>query len=285
MTKTEKYFLSADNKTNIRYNEWNGEDEPCGIFMMIHGVAEHIDRYDELAQTMVGEGYICCGADNLGHGKSGEIGYTPAYADKYFVEDAKKLYDTVKSEYPSLPIILFGHSLGSCIARIMIQQYDLDLKALILCGTGHLPGIARLAVPVFKKQQTSRETVKNSIPLSWLSYDKSNREDYAQDPLVAHTTTKGFQASANLTVAEACKPGWANRLPDNTPVLVISGVNDPFGIHCKGPKRVGKDLRRSGVKNVTVTLYKNAKHEILNEGNVKKEVLKDIAGWIKRLDW
>lgn len=278
--KNERHFISTDGRTNIRYNVWQGEQATDGIFLIVHGVAEHIDRYDELAETMTKNGYICYGCDNLGHGKSGEIGKVPMNAEVYFVDDIKKLYDLATAEHPDLPVFLFGHSMGSCISRVLIQKYDLNLKGLILCGTGHLPSIARVVIPAFKKQQSSEKLVKNSVPLSWLSFDKDNQEAYANDPLVAHKTTQGFQSSANLVVAASCKKGWANRLSKWTPVLVISGIGDPYGVFGYGPKRAGRDLKKSGIYDVTVKIYKNAKHEILNEGEVKQTVLSDIINWV-----
>lgn len=279
MTKTEKTFKSTDKKTDIRYNVWQGSKKPKGIFIIVHGIAEHIDRYDELAETMVKQGYICYGADNVGHGKSGTIGKIPRRSADCLVKDIKKLYDLATKEHPRLPVVLFGHSLGSMIVKAFVGRYKVPLAGVIICGTGTIPSFTGIVKPVFLLLRGINIPYPNMIPGSALSYDKQNIENYATDPLVAHKTTVGFQVAAFLTILESCKKNWPDKLKNNTPVLIISGKKDIIGLFGKGPKITKKQLKKTGVKNVTLKLYKHGKHEILNEGKIKAKVLKDITDW------
>ena len=140
--KKDAYFLSSTGINKIHCIIWQDtEKEPKGIFQIAHGVAEHIERYDEFARVLVNEGYIVCGNDHLGHGKSVEseddLGFfAEEDGDVRMVDDMHILHNIMIKKYPSLPYYLFGHSIGSFCARVYAASFGFELSGLILCGTG-----------------------------------------------------------------------------------------------------------------------------------------------------
>ncbi|MBR5112785.1 MAG: alpha/beta fold hydrolase, partial [Clostridia bacterium] len=121
---------------------WQPDGEIKAIFQMTHGMAEHGERYEEFASRLCAKGFAVCLHDNEGHGKSvrndSELGY---FGDKdgwnSLVEDVRLVADMIEKEIPDVPVIYYGHSMGSFIAREYIRRYGTDprLKGAIICGT------------------------------------------------------------------------------------------------------------------------------------------------------
>ncbi len=188
---SEFYYPSSDGKSQIHAMLWQptvaseakGEPEASagkarGLIQLVHGVNEYIGRYDPLARFLAEQGFVVFGEDHLGHGKSGNFAQTPQGADVFIPRDSIQLALLMKARFApapgekALPFILFGHSLGSAIARIMAAEKALELAGLILCGTVHVPSFGRLLLPHDRKNSGNTKIVGNSIPLSWLSFDR-----------------------------------------------------------------------------------------------------------------
>ena len=143
--KKEAYFNSSTGVNKIRTLIWQDDEvTPIAVIQIAHGVAEHIGRYDDFAEFLASNGFIVCGNDHLGHGKSvnspEELGFT-AEKDGYrrFVDDMHILYSIMHKKYPELPYYLFGHSMGSLCARVYTSTFGTELAGLIICGTAQVP--------------------------------------------------------------------------------------------------------------------------------------------------
>ena len=115
------------------------KEEIKGLFHIVHGMTEHIDRYDHLMSFLAENGYVCFGFDNLGHGKTAkddtELGFIAHNNGwRYLVNDVIAFSDAVKQMYPSYPMVLMGHSMGSFIARLVCEYYPRNYNKLIICG-------------------------------------------------------------------------------------------------------------------------------------------------------
>ena len=132
---------STDNIHTLKGLIYIPEGEIKGIFHLVHGMCEYIGRYAHIFAALAERGYVCCGYDNLGHGKTArdenELGFI-AHRDgwKYLVRDVKAFEDAVKKIYPDIPLCLMGHSMGSFIARIAAENYGDRIEKFIICGTG-----------------------------------------------------------------------------------------------------------------------------------------------------
>lgn len=143
----ELTYKSSDGKNYVHAVKWVPDGEPKYILQIAHGMAEHIMRYEDFAKFLNKHGFLVCGEDHLGHGKTaankGDLGYFgPKDGHKLVVKDMKKLQDIIKQDYPKTPYFLLGHSMGSFLCREYIETYGDTLDGAIVMGTGNQPQIA-----------------------------------------------------------------------------------------------------------------------------------------------
>ena len=139
-------FGSCDCKSTIYVRQWLPDFPPMGVLQICHGISEHIGRYDDFARFLASKGFVVAGEDHLGHGKSvsspSNLGYFAEYGGwELVVGDMRKLYERLKEQYFSLPIFIYGHSMGSFLARTYIIRYHDGPDGVILSGTGQMSSI------------------------------------------------------------------------------------------------------------------------------------------------
>jgi len=300
------YFHSQDGK-RIFARKWVAEGEPKAILQIAHGMAEHIGRYADFAQFLVQQGIYVYGNDHRGHGNTEEMdedrGY---YADEdgfeTVISDMKLLTDVIKQDYPTAPVFLLGHSMGSFLARRYIQLYGEMFDGTIFTGTGGHPGfVGKIGYYLAGREarKLGRRTPSprmNSLTFGsynkafnptrtefdWLTRDEKEVDTYLADPLCGGVFTAGFfedflKGLLSLYEEDA-------RIPKDLPVSFLSGDKDPVGKNTKGVLQNYHQLQSVGLKDVSYKFYPGARHEILNETN-RVEVYQDILEWIeKRLD-
>lgn len=277
--------------------------ETKAIVQIAHGMAEHHERYEDFIAFLNDNGYAVFINDHLGHGKScddkeklGYFGRHSGYIN--LVEDMKKLTDIAKEECPGLPLILFGHSMGSMLARIYAERYKGEIKAAVFCGTSGPNPAASVGVLVAElimkiKGEYYRSPLINNLafgsynkkienpktPFDWLTSDEKIVDEYINDPLCGFLfTTCGYKDLFNLT--SACnEPDWYTSTPLDLPIYLISGDQDPVGAYGKGIKEAYERLIASKHTNVKMDLIKNGRHEILNEID-KNDTYNKILSWM-----
>ena len=308
-------FKSHDGKTRINAKLWTcpafgtgeqpGAQKPKGVVQIVHGMAEYIDRYDELAEYLVGRGFVVCAEDHIGHGKSAagpqEFGHMPAYGGKdILIGDVHTLYRMVRGIFPDVPYVLYGHSMGSFIARAYIARYGDELSACVLSGTGNVPAalskggrILALALAALRGETYRSAFVDNMgagaygkkienarTPLDWLSTDPAVVDAYIADDLCGFMFTVGGYATLLDLTAEVVTPACAEQVPKNLPVLFVAGDGDPVGDMGEGVRAAARLLRTAGVQRVDERIYEGMRHEIHNEFG-REQVFDDIATWIE----
>ncbi|MFI3208939.1 MAG: alpha/beta fold hydrolase [Eubacteriales bacterium] len=274
-------------------------ENPKGIFQIAHGMCEHAGRYEAFAKSLAEEGYIVCANDHLGHGES-HLGCSGGFANKdggfdYIIQDIHLLFEEMKAEFPGVPLILLGHSMGSILSALFAEEYSY-LDQLILMGTpsqNKMSGFALwlLGRNVKKHGYTYESKLCNYImwgaeaptlerkrkSKAWLSYDSDNIEKFITDK----KCTFSFNDSANLELVRGLakwgEPTWGDKIGD-IPILIIAGAEDKIGGNGKGPTYYYKKLSEKHTK-VTLNLIKGNKHEVLNEIN-KKENGQYIIDWL-----
>ena len=292
-----KKVLSSDGKNALCGIVYIPEGEPKGLFHVVHGMREHMGRYDRFMRDMAQEGYIVFGYDHLGHGRtaeeSGEFGYiAPGGGWKYLVNDVAVFGRAVKKQYgEELPYILFGHSMGSFIVRIAAAHFDFQDR-LIIMGTGgpnpaSLAGIS--AIRAIKRSMgghyisdrldqlifgSYNDHFEGESPYAWLSRDVAVQNAYINDPMCQHRFTVSAMEDLVRLNIEANKKGWFQRINKEKPILIISGSEDPVGNYGEDIRVITDMLNDMGA-NVQMKLYKDSRHELLNE-LVYDEVLQDI---------
>lgn len=284
------------------------EQSPIGHVHLLHGMAEHIERYDEFAQFLAAHGFIVSGHDHRGHGKTaeknGQLGF---WADKdgfeRVTEDVREVLGQVREEIGEVPLLLFGHSMGSFIARRYMQKYSESLAKVIICGTGYSPGVMgdigtavgkmaskfytpnsestllnKLAFGGFNKQFKDTKT-----EFDWLTTDENEVKKYMDDPYCGFIPSNQFYIDLFWGLKTIHQEHEINKIRKDLPVLLISGQQDPVGKAGKDVFKVAKGLTKAGMENITVQLVDNARHEILNEAN-KHQTYQFIVNWMMKND-
>ncbi len=278
-------------------------ENPKAIFQIVHGMAEHGERYEDFANYLCSKGFAVLVDDHVGHGKSiksdDDLGYF-GESDGWnaFVEDERTLTELIKSELPELPIVFFGHSMGSFIAREYIRRYGKDerIKAAVFCGSsGKNPAapIAILLADAIAKAKGSKHLSKfidklafgaynkkteNRTTFDWLSTDREQVDRYIADKYCGFLFTAAGYKDLFTILNTVSGKDWYAEIDENIPILLTSGEDDPVGLYGKGIKQIYNDLKEAGKKDVTLRLYPGMRHEILNEVN-RLQVYEDIAAW------
>ena len=264
------------------------EGEVKAVLQLSHGMVEFIDRYKPLAEYLAGQGIVVVGHDHLGHGKSLPEGGTPVYFGdratwETVVDDIHLLHDRLREQYPDLPILLMGHSMGSFLSRSYLIRYPGTVDAAIIMGTGWQPemtirgglllagilsglkgpdAVSKMVTNMAFGAYNKAFGDKPRTPNDWLSADTDNVDRYMADPLCV---------------------GNIDRMDKNAPILLIAGQDDPVGNMGAGVRRTHDAFKRAGIKDVTLKLYPGLRHEILNEAAMRDTVYGDIGAWLDRV--
>lgn len=304
-TMKEYTFTSSDSKTKIRVRRWDPDGAPRGIVQIAHGVAEHVERYDGFMSYLAENGFIAAANDHLGHGKSVTDKSNRGYFAKedgwnLVVRDMHKLHDELFSEHPELPFFLFGHSMGSFLARTYIINYPAELSGAVICGTGHQDaalvnaGGAMASLVCKLKGDKHKSKFLNSVAFGsynngfkpnrteydWLSRDPDIVDKYIADPLCGYITCAGQLRDMMGGIKYITDMNNMVKMRKTLPVFFIAGEKDPVGENGKGVRKACEAFRTVGMEDVSIKLYPECRHEILNELN-KDEVMKDVLVWIE----
>lgn len=278
--------------------------QPFAHIHLMHGMAEHIGRYEEFMIYLVGKGFAVSGHDHRGHGETaalnGKLGY---FGDSVgfdrLVEDAHEIIQYYKDEFKAPSVILFGHSMGSFIARRYVQNYGTQIDKLICSGTGGDPGIglmggqalAYLKGKIKKSDKPdyfinklifgsfNKTIAQPKTPFDWLSTDADTVEKYLNDPLCGFVPTTSLFMVLFNGLEKINDPTGIRQIPSALPILLLSGLDDPVGAKGKGVWQAARQFTEAGIENITVMLYEGGRHEMLQEKN-RKQVFDFIKEWI-----
>ncbi len=311
---TEKKVLSTDGIHELAGKVYYPDTEPVGIFHMVHGMTEYMDRYDAFMEKMADAGFVACGYDHVGHGYTArnddELGFI-AHKDGWHIltDDVIKFADDVRAECKEkygkdLPYTLCGHSMGSFIVRLAADKKRPD--KLVIMGTGGPNPATGLGMAVIRNdikrngEMNRSESIKKlafgsynnkfkdeNDPVSWLTKDKAIREKYAKDKYCTFLFTSSAMLDLmNLTRTCNLKK-WSDSIaapgPDGKrlPILIVSGAEDPVGNYGKGVKKVYNKIKKAG-GDVELKLYENCRHEILND-TCKEELTEKLIDFSAKI--
>ena len=298
------YYPSKDGKNKIHAVIWRPEGEARGVVQIIHGMCEYAERYEPFARFLNSRGLIVCADDHLGHGKSvkdvGDLGY---FNDKHdyriTIEDIHELKRIVGGQTGNLPWFVLGHSMGSFFCRNYISLYGGEFKGAIIMGSGFKSKltlntalfmvkanalfhgwrnrskfIKKLAFGSYNKKFKPARTDND-----WLSKNPENVDKYNADELCGFDFTNNGYYVLFSVIKAACSGKVIKAVPKNLPVFFVAGEKDPVGDYGKGVLKAAKKFHAAGIFNVSVTLYDDCRHEILND-ECKDKVEGDIIDFI-----
>ena len=308
-------FISHDGKTRINAKLWTsarfgtpdapGEEKPKAVIQIVHGMAEYIDRYDDLAGYFVSRGFVVCAEDHIGHGGSvaseEDYGHMPAHGGKQILlGDVNTLRRIVSECFPDVPYVMYGHSMGSFIVRDYVPRAGEGLAAVVLTGTGNVPEmlsnlgrtLARMFAAVRGERFRSKmiddlgaggynnKIVSPRTELDWLSTDPAVVDAYIADPKCGFMFTVGGYATLLEMTGDVVTTDCAEHVRKDLPHLYASGDQDPVGEMGAGVRAAVQLLRDAGVETVDMKLYPGMRHEIHNEIG-REQVYADLADWIE----
>ncbi|MEO7068897.1 MAG: alpha/beta hydrolase [Nostocoides sp.] len=299
------FTLPATDGTEVFAHRWLPDGTPKAIVQVVHGMAEHSARYARLAEALTGAGYAVYAEDHRGHGKTaGSLDKAGFFAEASgwdtVVEDMRRLNQKAQEEHPALPVFLVGHSMGSFLSRSYAARHGSGLAGVVLSGTagdaGALgkvgAGIATAAARLRGPRRPSR--LMNTLTFGqynaafkptrtdfdWLSRDNAEVDAYISDPWCGFVFTAGGYQDVLGGLASVNSDRTVSTVPKTLPIHLASGDKDPVGGKgAAGPRAVADQLRRLGVQDVTLTVWPDARHEILNETN-RDEVTAEIIDWL-----
>lgn len=306
-------FASGDGTTSLHGMRWapaapgggfSGE-RPRGIVQLVHGMSEHISRYDAFARFLADRGYVVVGHDQIGHGGSStpeRYGCLPAATGKdILLQDIETLRGLAMERYgETVPYFLFGHSMGSFLVRIYVSHNGSGLAGAVVCGTGSLPPatsaaghlLAELVCRTRGEDYHSRllhdladgayaKAVPDAeTPFDWLSYNRDNVRAYIEDPACGFMFSAGGYAVLTELTRDACSEATAKAVPKDLPLYFIGGEDDPVGDMGRGVQRAFRQAVAAGSRHVRIRLWPHMRHEILMEDG-REQVFADVVHWME----
>lgn len=278
--------------------------KPKASILILHGSAEHQKRYTAYAEFLVSQSYDVYCYDQRGHGTDKKLSDLGFFGNgngyQLVIEDAINISKYIKNNNRCDKFYLFGHSMGSLIARNIIHTFD-KFDGIIICGTAY-PAWFMLKTGlslsyIIKKFKGERHhsaylkkllfegkkytSLSSRTAFDWLSRSNTVVGAYIHDPYCGFTCTASYYFDLLKITSNACNKKMMKLTRLNIPLLIISGEKDPVGGYGKDITKYITALKKCGFSNITSKLYPDCRHELLNEIN-NKDIYSDIVHWIER---
>ena len=306
MTKKDFYYPSTDGKTQIHAIRWEPEGEPKAILQIIHGMVEFIDRYDDFAKYLTEHGYLVTGEDHIGHGASVQSdeyhGYFGKEGNAWVIADIHRLREMMQKEFPDLPYLMLGHSMGSFLIRQYITEngadYAKSLSGVIIMGTGWQPAPVLAAGKMVAKMLGINKVgkkaklidgmsfgsylkhIENPRTISdWLTKDEKIVDWYRNEPWCTFHFTPNAYFHMFSGMQKAHDTERMKKLPEGLPILITSGAEDPVGAWGEGVRKTFMVYSDNTKCDVSIKIYDDDRHEILNETD-KDQVYADMLEFL-----
>lgn len=267
-------------------HRWQGAAPPSSILVLAHGMGEHGLRYARFAESLTEAGFVVYAPDHRGHGatvsRSDQLGDFGAAGWSGLVDDLEAVVARAQADHPGLPLVLFGHSMGSMAVQDLLTRGGVTLEAAALSGTTAVDIMATATadpdVDVFEAMNGA--FAPNRTDSDWLSRDEAEVDRYVADPLCGFTVSEASSAALAEAGGVYSQPEAIARIPKTLPLYLFAGDKDPVGGNGALVELVAQRYREAGIERVDVKLYAGARHEVLNETN-RDEVTADFLAWVR----
>lgn len=289
----------------LRIHHWSGKSDAAAVLLIVHGMGEYGERYAPFAQFMAERGVHVYAPDLRGHGGTDGAADTVEghFADEdgwnMVVRDMSRLIARLRRTHPGLPVFLFGHSMGSLIARCLMHRTGSTLAGVIhsaASGSQRWPArfgklLARLEMrrlgprgyslrlATLLSGNFNRRIPAVRTPFDWLTRDTAEVDKYIADPRIIKSFTAAFYRDMFAGAVEAERPSAMARTPKQLPLLFVSGGQDPLGGYGIGVAKTKRAYEKTGLREVTMMVYPDARHELFQEAE-RDTVMHDIWQWM-----
>lgn len=270
--------------------------------LILHGMAEHQDRYQHFVDYLNRSGYDVYIYDHRGHGKERrlfELGYIASEnGHQLVVSDVITITEYIKRNHCNDKLFLLGHSMGSLIARNVIQSYD-QYDGIILTGTMFPPKLmvrCALGLAIISKKFKGAKklspflnnllfgnkyysSLSSRTVFDWLTRSNPIVGAYIHDPYCGFICTTSFYQDLLTLTLNSSRSNLILKTRKDIPLFLLSGEKDAVSSYGKEIKKYLAVLKDLEFTNVNSRLYKNCRHEILNELN-REEIYSDLSAWV-----
>jgi alpha-beta hydrolase superfamily lysophospholipase len=286
MDETTFSFPSSDG-TAIHVYRWTGEGDAKAVVQIEHGMGEHAARYRRLAEALTGAGYAVVADDHRGHGVTagGPEGHGDLGPDGWegLVGDIGRLSARARGEFPDVPLVVLGHSMGSFALQQYLLDHSGDLDAAVLTGTSAIDVIGAGIDPDAEVDLSAfNAPFEQRTGYEWLSRDEAEVDAYVADDGCGFGLNPAGARGMLEGVSPAADPARLAGIRSDLPILLVSGDADPLAGGGPLVQMVGDRYTAAGVHDVTVMLYPQARHEVFNETN-RDDVTADLLAWLDRV--
>ena len=302
--RTDFYYDSLGG-SKIHACHWIPAGEIKAVVQIVHGIAEYVERYDDFAEFLNNHGILVVAEDHMGHGKSiCEATPIGCFAGGWqtAVKDTYRLLKRTMEEFPGVPYILFGHSMGSFMARTILARHpNSGIAGAIICGTAWMPNgvigagkaVANMICKKNGEQNPSallqkmmfgsynKKVEHPRTDCDWLTRDNKIVDAYEADPLCGFVPSAGLVRDMMEGLQYIQNPQSLQAMRKDLPVYFIAGGDDPVGGYGEGVQRTAAEFKKHGMEHIDVKIYPLCRHEIHNEIN-KAEVYSDVLNWIEK---
>jgi len=285
-TSTSSFLSDADGTRVTTYTWAEVSGKPAGVVQIAHGLAEHGERYDRFARALNAAGFLVHAVDHRGHGRTanGRLGDFGAAGFGGLIADVAQFGAALRAQHGSLPLFLFGHSMGSFAAQAAILDHASTWSGAILSGSTALDmlaaGMANAPADAPAGLEAFNAGFEHRTGYEWLSRDDAEVDAYVADPWCGWDVPDEVIPSLFAPAPRLADPALLAGIRSDLPILIASGDADPLAGGGALIQALGQRYRDAGIADVTVTLYPAARHEILNETN-RDEVTADIVAWLR----
>lgn len=308
----EKFMQKMSDGTEISVNRWIPEEKEIvkAVVVFSHGMQEHALRYDRIGSEFALHGFVFSAHDHRGHGKTAycaennKTGMFGKLADKdgftKATNDIAEIIGEIKKDYPNKKVILMSHSFGSLLAQNYIEQHGSEIDGCILSGTSgpnskaFWGSLLASTFCLFLGSSYKSNFLQNiafssynnrfkdeNDSISWLSKNQANRIMYKNDSWCGGVSTVSFFKDISNGLLKIHKTKNIQKIPQNLPIYAFCGSDDPVGNYGKSVEKLVNLYKKSGIKNVSLKIYKDDRHEVLNE-NDGDQAVQDIFNWIEK---
>lgn len=277
------------------------DGEARGVVQINHGLAEHGGRYEPFARYLASRGYHSFVHDTRGHGQTTAPDTVPREfarkdGDRKVITDIDAVHDLIAATHPGLPVICFGHSLGGTLALNYAETHPERIAALAVWNANVTAGaMGKVAMAVLAAEtmflgsdvpsrilpkltfQTWGKSVAGArTEFDWLSRDPAEVDAYITDPECGWDATVSMWKDI-FRLFETAAAGLG-KLPTTLPVHLLGGRADPATENGRAVERLAARMRAKGMRDVTLSLLENTRHESLNDIN-RAETMAAFTDW------
>lgn len=302
--RSEQLSFTDGTGTRVHVYAWLPDAQPVvAVVQIAHGMSETASRYEPFAEALTREGFAVYANDHRGHGKTAgspdNLGYLGEDGYNWMVRNMHQLNGLIRDIHAGAPVFLFGHSMGSYLARHYMALYGHSLRGVILSATTvHSRLTLHLATLIAKREMASRGPrarserltkltfgsynkpfQPNRTPFDWLSGDESEVDAYISNPECGTVCTTSFWFSLFRGLLDLHQPHFIHHTPRNLPIHFIAGDQDSFSRRGKNVIALANVYRKLDFPHITHHLYPNARHELLHDTS-REQVTRDIIQWL-----